>query len=470
MKIIDFDERVHVLDNNVDVMTVINGIVDGGNQEDAFYICDVGDIVRKHKIFKAAMPRVEPFYAVKCNDSQMVLETLAALGTGFDCASKVEINKVLSLGVNPNRIIFANPAKPASHIRHANSTGVDLMTFDNESELYKIKSMFPTARMVIRIRCDAINAQCQLGMKFGCNPITEAPMLLDLAKDLGLDVVGVSFHVGSGCREPAVFRRAIATARKIFDYAEGLGYAFNLLDLGGGYPGGKGTSIDAIAHIVNEALEDYFPDPSVNIIAEPGRFYVASAYTLACNIHSIRTVNEIDPDTGDSTKRIMYYINDGVYGSFNCILYDHQHVEPIPLKVNSNAKYFHSSIWGPTCDGLDQVVDDYVLPEMSLGDWVVFEDMGAYTLPVASPFNGFPIPKVHVVADKNIWLLLKDMFPLSDKHFIIGSPIERSRLDRYDRTEKWADAWEMPSLPITIPIHNGNRIEEHILELVDVEN
>lgn len=83
---------------------------------------------------------------MKCNDSLIVVEVLAALGTGFDCASKCEINKVLSVGVNPNLIVFANPAKPASHIRHAASTGVDLMTFDNEIELHKIKSLHPDSR------------------------------------------------------------------------------------------------------------------------------------------------------------------------------------------------------------------------------------------------------------------------------------------------------------------------------------
>lgn len=99
----------------------------------------------------------------------------------------------------------------------------------------------------------------------------------------------------------------------------------------------------------------------------------------------------------------MYYINDGVYGSFNCILYDHQHVVAEPLKEYTGRKLYSSSIWGPTCDGLDNVIEDIVLPEMDLGDWIVFENMGAYTLPVASPFNGFPIPKVHIIADENIW-------------------------------------------------------------------
>lgn len=400
MKITPFDDRVHILNSHSDVHTVIKDIVSCDQQEDAFYVCDIGDIVRKHKTWKAKMPRIEPYYAVKCNDGFAVLEVLAALGTGFDCASKAEINKILSLGVKSDRIIFANPAKPASHIRHAASVDVQMMTFDNEVELHKIKQYHPDSKLVIRIRCDAEDAQCQLGMKFGCDAMNEAPELLRIAKSLELNVIGVSFHVGSGCRDAKAFRKAIALSRQVFDVAETVGYCFELLDVGGGYPGGHGTSIDDIASIINESLDNFFPDPRVQVIAEPGRFYVSSAYTLACNIHSIRTI----PAGSKSSKaHRMYYINDGVYGSFNCILYDHQVVEPQPLNEYPGSKYYPSSIWGPTCDGLDQVVENIMLPDMNLGDWIIFEDMGAYTLPVASPFNGFPVPKVHIVADENIW-------------------------------------------------------------------
>lgn len=192
---------------------------------------------------------------------------------------------------------------------------------------------------MIRIRCDDPQAQCQLGMKFGCDYIREAPKLLNKACELNLNVVGVSFHVGSGCSNPPIFREAISYARKIFDYAASLGYNMHLLDIGGGFPGLRGTSIDKIAEVVNRALIDYFPDPNVHIIAEPGRFYVASAYTLACNIHSVRRV-ELKDAAGDFVSHNMYYINDGVYGSFNCILYDHQQVMPIPLKVRRDLHLF----------------------------------------------------------------------------------------------------------------------------------
>nr|XP_008200143.1 PREDICTED: ornithine decarboxylase 1 [Tribolium castaneum]XP_968571.3 PREDICTED: ornithine decarboxylase 1 [Tribolium castaneum] len=453
MKFTNTDERVHVLDAQSNVWSVIMDIADSGVQEEAFYVCDVGDIVRKHKTWKAFLPRVQPHYAVKCNDSLTVLEVLAALGTGFDCASKGEINKVLSLGVSPDRIIFANPAKPSSHIRHAAATNVSTMTFDNETELHKIKNFHPDSKLVIRIRCDATDSQCPLGMKFGCDPVLEAPRLLQTARSLNLNVIGVSFHVGSGCREPSVFKRAIAMSREVFDLGQALGYNFTLLDIGGGFPGDRGTSLDEIAQVVNSALDDYFPDPSVEIIAEPGRFYVSSAYTLICNIHSIRDVISED----ETTRHRMYYINDGVYGSFNCILYDHQRVVPLPLHEVPGSKYYSSSIWGPTCDGLDQVVEEVLLPEMGLGDWLVFENMGAYTLPVASPFNGFPVAKVHVVADESIWVLLKDIMPLTEEHFVMGDLPANVSIESGGNVAI--------ELPIRMQVTgNDSIIEEHVLE------
>lgn len=446
MKVTNLDERIHVLGNTSNVMTVIKDIAMSGLQEEAFYVLDIGDIVHKHQIWKEKLPRVDPYYAVKCNDNLIVIEVLAALGAGFDCASKSEINKVMSLGINSSRIIFANPAKPASHIRHAAAVGVNKMTADNESELHKIKKLHPNAEVIIRIRCDAELAQCQLGMKFGCDPTYEAPNLLRLARVLGLNVIGISFHVGSGCQDPPVFHRAIRHAKILFDLATDIGFKPYLLDLGGGYPGNKGTSIDKIADVINKALDEYFNTDAVRVVAEPGRFYVASAFTLATSIHSKRSVRG-DENSPNMVTHNMYYINDGVYGSFNCLLYDHQHVTPLPLKRGCG-KMIPSSIWGPTCDGLDQVVENILLHEMELGDWIIFENMGAYTLPVASPFNGFPVPKVHVVADESVWLLLKDALPLTEDHFVIGNTPANLRLG-LDISGNDIDIWNNQEIRLT---------------------
>ena len=148
----------------------------------------------------------------------------------------------------------------------------------------------PPFRLVLRIRCEAEHAQCPLGKKFGCDPITEAPRLLKIAAGMGLDIIGISFHVGSGCKDYPIYFKAINICKDLFEQAENLGFQMTLLDIGGGFPGDKGKSIDEVAGIVNQALDKFFPDKKVRVIAEPGRYYVASAFTLVTSVHSKKNI------------------------------------------------------------------------------------------------------------------------------------------------------------------------------------
>ncbi|CAL8299184.1 unnamed protein product [Boreogadus saida] len=197
---------------------------------------------QKHLRWARALPRVTPFYAVKCNNSISVLRTLASLGCGFDCASKAEIQQIESLGVAPSRIIYANPCKQASQIKYASAHGVQKMTFDSEVELLKVARCHENAKLVLRIATDDSNSVCPLSVKFGAT-LKGCRGLLQRAKELSLDVIGVSFHVGSMCRDPATYTQAISDARCVFDMAEEFGYKMSLLDIGGGFPGSEDVKL-----------------------------------------------------------------------------------------------------------------------------------------------------------------------------------------------------------------------------------
>lgn len=382
--------------------------------DDPFVIGDLGDIVKKYRLWIQTLPRVQPFYAVKCNDDFAVLKILADLGASFDCASKGEIQKVLNQGVSTSRIIYANPCKQASFLRYAAKHTVSLMTFDNEAELYKIKGICPSAKLVIRILPPAnFKVQCELGMKFGCLP-SKAENLLVIAKSLGLDVVGVSFHVGSGCEEANAFGVAIQLARDVFDKGLELGFDMKLLDIGGGFPGQESAPVSfaEIAQVVNMALDKYFPEESIHVIAEPGRYFVASAFTIGVNVIAKRVVTRdhkgehgepMEHSSSSDEPSVMYYVNDGVYGSFNCLLYDHATVAVNVLKEVEDDIQYESSIWGPTCDGLDRILENILLPEIQVGDWMYFKDMGAYSMASASSFNGMPAPTRSYHCLDTIW-------------------------------------------------------------------
>ncbi|CAF2213587.1 unnamed protein product [Rotaria magnacalcarata] len=373
-----------------------------------FFAVDLEDICHKHIKWITLMPRVTPHYAVKCNDDVNIIKLLSFLGAGFDCASKGEIKKIIDLGVSADRIVYANPCKQSSYIRYAKEVGVETMTFDNEQELMKIKDIYPNAKLVLRIVTDDSNAVCRFSMKFGADMNT-ARKLLEKARHNDLDIVGISFHCGSGQMTSKAFVDAIQNARAIMNYGMKLGFTMNLLDIGGGFPGNTGTEnhFSDIAIAVNQALEKHFPnDGSVRVIAEPGRYYVASAYTLATSVIALRDM--VDTETG--AMKYMYYINDGVYGSFNCVLYDHYVPEPKFLVDNQSNEKFTSSIWGPTCDGLDCIHTSIKMPKLNIGDWMLWKNMGAYTISAAVEFNGLPFGKPLYFMSKHFWDSVKDAF------------------------------------------------------------
>ncbi|XP_049349253.1 ornithine decarboxylase-like [Solanum verrucosum] len=344
-----------------------------------FYILDLSTIERLMDKWNHSFPNVKPFYAVKCNNEPALLTKLANLGANFDCASLLEIDTVLNLGISPNQIIFANPCKAISHIKHAAAVGVNFTTFDSKLEVDKIKKWHPQCRLLLRIKAPSDSGSLRpLGKKFGALP-EEIESLLHYACNVaGLKVVGVSFHVGSIAQDPTIYREAIANARAVFDVADYLGIPkMQILNIGGGF---RSTPLfEEIASVVNEAVQDFFPDPNLKIIAEPGRFFPETAFTLVTHVIGKRARGE----------KIEYWIDEGIYGSFRPTLYNSCFVGIKPISMKECCDIRESTIYGPSCDSLDAVAVDIKLPELELDDLIVFYDMGAYSKCAGTKFNGF---------------------------------------------------------------------------------
>lgn len=375
------EHNVKIFKQSDDIYEIIANTLEGNVSEEAFFIVDIGKVIRQYERWVKVLPNVKPYYAVKCNPNPVILKILSDLGCNFDCASKNEIASVLN-DSDPSRIIFANPCKMSGQIKYARAVDVDTMTFDSDHELYKIKLYHPNARLILRIKVDDTGSRCRFGCKFGC-PIDQVEGLLNIAKALSLNIVGVSFHVGSGCTDTSRYTQAIQDALNTIELAKSYGFSsVNIIDIGGGF---DINTFDSIAECVNAYISKY---PSIEWIAEPGRFMVNNSHTLVVNVIGKKSLD----------NEFVYYLNDGVYGSFNCIFFDHALPEVCPFNERNGPRY-KSKIFGPTCDSIDKISDEVMLPELAIGEWCYIENFGAYTTAAASTFNGFQqTPVIYVLS------------------------------------------------------------------------
>lgn len=375
--------HIHIFDKDRDIYDLISYFLEKKSLNTTFYIVDLNKIEERFRLWKQHLPDISPFYAVKCNPDPMIIRILSKLGCGFDCASKEEIISVQNVSEDAD-IIYANPCKEINQIQFARSCDVDLLTFDSECELHKIKLNHPKSDIILRIKVDDSGSLCRFNSKFGCGD-EEIDKLIDICLMLNLNLVGVSFHVGSGCKELGKFRSSIQKCKNVYDKALEKGIKMSIIDIGGGFPGtDKGVKFEDIAQEINSSIDEFFKDTDVRFIAEPGRFFATTSHTLVVNIIGIK-INH-NKETGE--KEYQYTLNEGVYGSFSCKIFDYAVPEILPYNERKE-KTFKSTIFGPTCDSLDIISNDVMLPELAVGDWCFVKDFGAYTRASSTSFNGF---------------------------------------------------------------------------------
>lgn len=465
---------VYDVRNFGDIPSVLTNVIEMGMENGSFLVCNLAPIVKQLAQWREQLPMVDPFYAVKCHPDPVIVKMLASMGCGFDCATMSEIDMVVNQlgdvhsfsksGRASSDIVYANPAKMEHMLEFAKNSQVCMTVFDGEDELYKIARVARSNgnhhdfQLLVRIATDDKDSVCKFSNKYGC-PYKESHNLLVIAKSLGLHVAGVSFHVGSGCGDAAAYTTALRQAAEIFRWAEELGMPpMHIVDIGGGFPGDNGgyggpglPTFLEIASVVRESITDFCtilsrPMDSFRFIAEPGRYFVSASTTIATKIHSRK---------GGMDAYQALYVDDGVYGSFNTVVYDH--ATPIPKKLplsshadptvrpqsecslssantatstntststssdglsrcNSNLSLLNveessvvpaapepelipTAVFGPTCDGLDQMcaLEGTMLERCEVGDWLYFENQGAYTHTASFVFNGFThIPnKIH---------------------------------------------------------------------------
>src|SRR6266567_4028466 len=354
-------------------------------------VIDHDGIRDNYAAFKKHLPKVQCYYAVKANAEPAIVRTLYAAGASFDVASRPEFmlvyENIRHLPAKQqqdfiwDKIIYANPTKPRETLL-ALDRYKPLVTYDNLDELKKIKQSAPHAGVVLRLRVPNTGSMVELSSKFGCDP-GEAVDLILAAFRLGLVVEGHSFHVGSQCTNFQNFVQALEISAAIMREAKSRGREIKILDIGGGFPAPYDRHVkpfSILAKKINAEIDRLFAK-DIQIVAEPGRFLVATAATSIARI--------IGKAVRDGKR--CYYIDDSVYHTFSGIIFDHCQSH---LKAFRKGKTEICAVFGQTCDALDTISLSEELPELGIEDLVYSENIGAYSNASATWFNGFPPAKV----------------------------------------------------------------------------
>ena len=356
------------------------------------FVIDHDELRKNYRAFRRHLPRVQVYFAVKANSDPAIVRTLFKEGASFDVASMPEFmivhENIKHLSAKKrqdwiwDKIIYANPTKPTETLAKLNRYK-PLVTFDNREEIYKIKQHAPNAGLALRLKVPNSGAMVELSSKFGATPGEAVDLILEADKH-GLVVEGISFHVGSQTTNFENYVQGLSLTAAIFKEAQDRGYTkMNLLDIGGGFPAPYDATVKPLkdlAKIINSEIDRLFPK-NIQVLAEPGRFLVASAGYAVSKI--------IGKAVRDG--KTSYYINDGVYHTYSGIIFDHCNY---PIRSFKKGPTSLCSVFGPTCDALDVISMAENLPNLERDDFVYSTNIGAYSHASATNFNGFPPAKV----------------------------------------------------------------------------
>ncbi|MGO9229214.1 MAG: type III PLP-dependent enzyme [Bryobacteraceae bacterium] len=351
-------------------------------------------IRRNYANFRRHLPRVQAYYAVKANPAPEIVRTLYKAGASFDVASLPEFllvhKNIERLPAKErqdfiwDKIIYANPIKPKETLE-ALDQYKPLLTYDNLDELRKIKRYAPNAGLVLRLRVPNTGSMVELSSKFGCDSGAAVDLIVEAFR-AGLVVEGLSFHVGSQCTNFDNFVQALNIAAAVRQEALSRGHEIKILDIGGGFPvpyDERVKPLRLLARKINAEIDRLFPG-EIEILAEPGRYLVATAATAIA-----RVIGKAFRD-----GKTCYYIDDSVYHTYSGIVFDHCQYR---LQAFQTGEKELATVFGQTCDGMDIITQSEELPKLEIEDLVYSERIGAYSNASSTWFNGFaPAQVVHV--------------------------------------------------------------------------
>jgi ornithine decarboxylase len=348
-------------------------------------VLDLERVGENYDRLRTALPAARIYYAVKANPAAAILRLLVERGACFDAASLPEIEACLAAGARAEDISYGNTVKKPGAIAAAFKLGVPLYAFDSAEELEKIARHAPGAKVYCRIAVANEGADWPLSNKFGTTTARAYELML-MARELGLEAYGLSFHVGSQQTCPRTYELAVTQVAALFNDLKAQGLELKMLNLGGGFPVRYERDVpdaDAFGGRIMEAMVANFGNDLPRMLVEPGRAMVGDAGVVVSE--AVLVCKRMPED-----ERVWVYLDIGRFGGLA-----ETEGEAIRYRVTTTVRGPVGPVVlaGPTCDGVDVMYEKtpYFLPQaLKSGDRVVIHDTGAYVTSYASQnFNGF---------------------------------------------------------------------------------
>ncbi|HOE08239.1 MAG TPA: type III PLP-dependent enzyme [Treponemataceae bacterium] len=366
------------------------------NLETPNIVVNLLTIKRNFVKLQNSFPYADIFYAVKANPAPQVVSLLADLGSNFDIASRWELDSVMSLGVEPERLSYGNTIKKSKDVAYFYERGVRMFATDSKEDLKNIAKYAPGSKVYVRILVEnSITADWPLSRKFGCHPDMAYDLLVQ-ARDHGLTPYGISFHVGSQQRDIGQWNDAIAKTKYLMtSLEEEENIKLSMINMGGGFPASyidPTNDLSEYASEITRYLRDDFGEDIPQIILEPGRSLVGDSGILTSEVILISRKN-------NTALNRWVYLDTGKFNGLIETLGEAIKYPVVTLKDSPDAKTGEVILAGPTCDSMDIMYEDckYRLPlDLKVGDKLYWLTTGAYTSSYASVnFNSFPPIKTY---------------------------------------------------------------------------
>ncbi|OGC49800.1 hypothetical protein A2716_00345 [candidate division WWE3 bacterium RIFCSPHIGHO2_01_FULL_40_23] len=352
-------------------------------EETPFLAIDIRSISKKFKTLSTALPGMEVYYALKANHDSEIVRILDREGSGFEIASEGELKVLKKMGVSSKKIICMHTIKTPSFIRVLRNEDINILAFDSFDEVDKVLRYFPGAKLVLRLEVENKGSDWPLTKKFGVT-VREAKELISYCNERKLIVYGLTFHVGSQCRDKSSWESAIKLSSEFWFQNFGKRTQLGFLSLGGGLPIRQTLNVPSmreIGKVITRSLDKYFDRSKIlRVSIEPGRGLIGDSGIMVSTVVGI----------AKRGSERWVYIDAGVFNALMETVQGYKY----EFKVLGNKDVNAVTIAGPSCDSVDVVSESTDLGCVEIGDKVFIMNCAAYTTAYAAPFNGFAVPGV----------------------------------------------------------------------------